>query len=143
VIYPDTAAGGGGLQAAISGPLPEEVVEAPALFEGAVCRVSVNAYERDPEARRRCIEAHGTSCCICGFSFCAVYGEAAEGYIHVHHLRPLSEVGGEYVIDPVEDLRPVCPNCHAMLHLGGRCRSIEEVRQLMENAKADMQPKRP
>jgi putative restriction endonuclease len=110
---------------------PDEVVGTAPLVEGAVCRVTVNAYERNPEARRRCIAAHGTDCCICGFSFGAVYGEVAEGYIHVHHVRPLSEVGGEYEVDPVEDLRPVCPNCHAVLHLGGVCRSIEEVRQLM------------
>lgn len=109
----------------------DEVVGSDSLVEGAVCRVTVNAYERNPEARRRCIAAHGTTCCICGFNFGAVYGSEAEGYTHVHHLRPLSEVGGEYVVNPVEDLRPVCPNCHAVLHLGGRCRSIDEVRQLL------------
>lgn len=110
---------------------PDEVHPAAQLVEGAVCRITVNAYERNPEARRQCIAAHGTDCCICGFSFGAVYGAEADGYIHVHHVRPLSEVGGEYVVDPVEDLRPVCPNCHAVLHLGERCRTIEEVRQLL------------
>jgi 5-methylcytosine-specific restriction endonuclease McrA len=113
--------------------LPEEIIEPNRLVEGAVRSITVNTYERDPKARQRCIEAHGTTCCICGFSFGARYGEVAEGYIHVHHLRPLSEVGNEYVVDPVEDLRPVCPNCHGVLHLGGRCRSIEEVRQLVRS----------
>jgi hypothetical protein len=135
--YCKPATDGGGLQAGISGRLPEEVVETPTLIEGAVRQVTVNAYERNPEARRRCIEAHGTSCCICGFSFGTVYGEVAEGYIHVHHLRPLSEVSGAYVVDPVTDLRPVCPNCHAVLHLGGECRSIEEVRHLVERNRAE------
>jgi hypothetical protein len=108
--------------------LPEEVVATPAMIEGAVCRVSVNAYERSPEARQRCIEYYGTDCCICGFNFGAVYGDVAEGYIHVHHLRPLSEIRETYVVDPVEDLRPVCPNCHAVLHLRSPAYSIEEVR---------------
>ncbi len=116
--------------------LPEEIIQPSGLVEGAVRSITVNAYERNPEARQRCIEAHGTTCCICKFSFGAKYGEVAEGYIHVHHLRPLSEVGGEYVVDPVEDLRPVCPNCHGVLHLGGRFRSIEEVRQLVERNRA-------
>lgn len=115
----------------ISGWLPEEVSESATLFEGAVRQVTVNAYERNPVARQQCIEAHGTTCCVCGFDFGAVYGPEAEGYIHVHHIRPLSEVGREYVVNPVEDLRPVCPNCHAVLHLGGQCRSIEAVRQLL------------
>ena len=101
------------------------------VVEGARYRVVVSAYERDPEARRQCIAAHGTACCVCGFRFGAMYGPVAEGFVHVHHLRPLSEAGGAHRVDPVEDLRPVCPNCHAVLHLGGRCRSIEEVRQLL------------
>ena len=134
--YCKPADSGGGLQAAIQGRLPEEVSGTPALSEGAIYRVTINAYERNPEARRRCIEAHGTRCCICGFAFGAVYGELAEGYIHIHHLRPLSAGGGEYVVDPVEDLRPVCPNCHAVLHLGGECREIEEVRELVQRNRA-------
>ncbi|MFQ3651911.1 MAG: HNH endonuclease [Gemmataceae bacterium] len=112
--------------------LPEEITNPTThLLEGAVCRVMVNAYERNPQARRRCIEAHGTSCVICGFSFGEAYGEVAEGYIHVHHLRPLSEIGGEYTVDPVEDLRPVCPNCHAVLHRRIPAYSIEEVRAFL------------
>lgn len=112
--------------------LPEEIAAATTpLVEGAFCRVTVNAYERNPHARRRCIVAHGTSCAICGFSFGETYGEVADGYIHVHHLRPLSEIGGEYTVDPVEDLRPVCPNCHAVLHRRIPAYSIEEVRAFL------------
>jgi 5-methylcytosine-specific restriction protein A len=114
--------------------LPEEVPPTAArLVEGAVSRVLVNAYERNPEARRRCIEAHGTRCCICGFSFGAVYGEVAEGYIHVHHLRPLSEIDGEYAVDPIADLRPICPNCHAVLRRRIPAFGIEEVRALLQS----------
>lgn len=108
--------------------LPEEIETATALHEGVARRVSVNAYERNPEARRQCIEHYGTSCCICGFDFGTVYGEVAEGYVHVHHLKPLSEVGRQYVVRPLEHLRPVCPNCHAVLHLRTPAFSIEEVR---------------
>jgi hypothetical protein len=110
---------------------PEENQPTVELVEGAVCRISVNAYERNPEARRQCIEAHGADCCICGFSFGDLYGAEAEGYIQVHHIRPLAEVHGDHVVDPVKDLRPVCPNCHAVLHLGQRCRTIEEVSRLL------------
>jgi hypothetical protein len=126
----------GGYPAAISGWFPEEVSKSPPLFEGAVHQVTVNAYERNPVARQQCIAAHGTNCCVCGFNFGAVYGPEAEGYIHVHHVRALSEVGREYVVNPVEDLRPVCPNCHGVLHLGGQCRSIEEVRKLIKDNQA-------
>ena len=112
-------------------PLPEELPAGTAIVEGAARTIQVNAYERDPEARRRCIEAHGTNCCVCGFNFGAVYGPVAEGYIHVHHLRPLSEAGGAHAVDPVADLRPVCPNCHAVLHRREPIFSIEELRELL------------
>jgi predicted HNH restriction endonuclease len=111
--------------------LPEELGAAAPIREGAKYQVLVNAYERNPEAGQRCIATHGNICCVCGFSFGAVYGPEADGYIHVHRVSPLSEIGGEYVVNPVEDLRPVCPNCHAVLHLGGRRRTIDEVRQLL------------
>ncbi len=41
--------------------LPEEIATTMALVEGAVRRVSVNAYERNPKARRRCIARLGIS----------------------------------------------------------------------------------
>jgi 5-methylcytosine-specific restriction enzyme A len=112
--------------------LPDEIsTTSMPLFEGAVFRVLVNAYERNPEARRQCIQWHGASCCVCGFNFGAVYGKMAEGYIHVHHCRSLSEIGHEYQVNPVEDLRPVCPNCHVILHLRVPALSIEEARVLL------------
>jgi hypothetical protein len=112
-------------------PLPDELDVSMPIREGARYQVTVNAYERDPRARQICIDRYGTDCAICGFSFRAKYGEIAEGFIHVHHLRPLSEIGEEYEVDPVEDLRPVCPNCHAVLHRRIPAYSIEEVRAFL------------
>ena len=57
-------------------------------------------YERNPENRKKAIEIHGCTCCICGFDFELVYGERGIGFIEVHHTKPLSEVEGEKVIDP-------------------------------------------
>lgn len=117
-------------------PLAEEVLDSSELHEGAVRLISVNAYERNAEARRLCIEAHGSNCVICGFSFAAMYGDFAAGFIHVHHLSPIALRGGEYKVDPVADLRPICPNCHAVVHLRGGCLSIEELKGLIsEDAK--------
>ncbi|MEW5967974.1 MAG: HNH endonuclease [Pseudomonadota bacterium] len=47
--------------------------------------------------------------------------------MHVHHLKPLALTDGAYELDPIADLRPVCPNCHAMLHRGENVLSIEEL----------------
>lgn len=95
----------------------DDVLSMPAaIVEGAMKRVTVNAYERNPVARKACLAAHGHHCAVCGFDFEAVYGDIGRGFIHVHHLRPLSSIGASYVIDPVKELVPLCANCHAMVH---------------------------
>lgn len=111
--------------------LAEELESEDGLYEGAAKQILVNAYERNRKARQRCIQYHGTACVICGFDFGEVYGAEAHGYIQVHHLQPLATLGKEYEVDPILDLRPVCPNCHAVIHLGVRVRSIEEVRRML------------
>jgi 5-methylcytosine-specific restriction protein A len=109
--------------------LPEEVP--PDIWEGAKQKIYVNKYERSAEARTQCIEAHGSSCKICKFDFGAAYGKDFHGFIHVHHITPISTVGARYKIDPVKDLMPVCPNCHSILHYGNKHRTPEQVRKLM------------
>jgi 5-methylcytosine-specific restriction enzyme A len=112
--------------------LPDEVDLADAaLAEGALKRVTVNSYERNPEARRRCVNKWGYNCAVCNFQFELAYGAIGKNYIHVHHLKPLASIGAAYVIDPVQDLRPVCPNCHAMLHAKSPPLSIEELRDIV------------
>ncbi len=113
---------------------PDEIPpsELPTLPEGAKRTVVVNGYERNPRARRICLDHYGSGCNICALDFGATYGELGEGYIHVHHLRPLSTVGEEYELGPIADLRPVCPNCHAMLHRPKELMSIEDLREVLK-----------
>lgn len=116
----------------ISFTFPEEVEETQEeIFEGAVRQVIVNAYERNPEARRQCINHYGTKCSVCGFDFLEVYGEIGKDFIHVHHLKQISEIGEAYKINPIQDLRPVCPNCHAIIHKRKPSYTIEEVKSFL------------
>ncbi|NQY26694.1 MAG: HNH endonuclease [Piscirickettsiaceae bacterium] len=91
----------------------------------------VNKYERSSIARAKCIETNGYNCKICNFNFSKVYGEIGEGFIHIHHIIPLHTIEESYKIDYANDLIPVCPSCHAMLHkkLNGKYYSIEELRK--------------
>ena len=102
---------------AVRSPSPSEQESSrEVLLEGALVSTPVSAYERSPLARKRCIEHYGSACFVCGFDFGKEFGSWAKGFIHVHHETPLSQRGKEYAVDPVKDLKPVCPNCHAMLH---------------------------
>ena len=58
------------------------------------------------------------------------------GYIHVHNLKPLSEIKEEYKVDPINDLRPVCPNCHSMIHKANY--SIEQLRDIIRKQAGDL-----
>ncbi|MBT9569418.1 MAG: HNH endonuclease [Thiobacillus sp.] len=111
---------------------PEEGESPETYLEGAAIRVSVNAYERNAKARQKCIEHYGSACAACGFDFEGTYGEIGRGFIHVHHVKPLSEIGAQYEVNPIQDLRPVCPNCHAMLHTQSPAMSIEELNVLIK-----------
>lgn len=96
---------------------PEEIVEAGGVYyEGSKHTITVNAYERNPEARKKCIAEYGAKCQICGIDFGKEYGDEFAGKIHVHHIKPLFEVDSHYCVDPIKDLIPVCPNCHMILH---------------------------
>lgn len=101
-------------------------------WEGAKKQITVNAYERNAEAREKCIEHHGRACVVCGFSFGERYGPGFAQIIHVHHKKPLAEIDKAYSIDPETDLAPVCPNCHTVIHSKkDGTFSIEEVRAML------------
>ena len=86
--------------------------------EGALKTVKVNRYERNSAARKACISAYGAKCACCNIDFSKEYGKIGKGFIHVHHINPISSAKKNYKLDPIKDLIPVCPNCHAMLHKG-------------------------
>jgi predicted HNH restriction endonuclease len=86
-------------------------------------------------ARGRCIQKYGASCVVCGVNFGQRYGLFAEGYIQVHHLRPLAEIGHEYVVDPEKDTRPICPNCHAVVHLRKPPFTLDEVASFLRGGR--------
>ena len=109
----------------------DEIFNPDEIYEGAKKTIVVNSYERNREARDICIAHHGCRCAVCGLDFEKMYGDVGRGFIHVHHIVPISTIGEEYKLDPIKDLIPVCPNCHAMLHRGenGEAMEVEELRE--------------
>jgi 5-methylcytosine-specific restriction protein A len=106
--------------------LPTDTAET--LFEDIKRTITVNTYERNSKARELCVKHWKAICSVCDFDFEKTYGELGKGFIHVHHLIPVSQIGKTYEVDPVKDLRPVCPNCHAMLHKKSPPYAIDEMK---------------
>ena len=111
--------------------LPDELSSNQSFPEGTQKTVLVNAYERNPQARAACIAHFGLHCAVCDTLLEERYGAIAAGFIHVHHVKPLSKVTPGYRVNPKKDLRPVCPNCHAVIHRRVPPLSIKDARHLI------------
>jgi hypothetical protein len=75
-----------------------------------------NYYERKPKLRNAAIELHGENCMACGFNFGSRYGERGEGFVEVHHMKPIGARGKRTRVRPKTDMVVVCSNCHRMIH---------------------------
>ena len=106
----------------------ESEEEFESVPEGAKSIRVVNAYERSEKNRRAVLERHGYRCQACGLLLEEAYGEVAKDYAHVHHTKPLSEIGQEYTPDLAADFAVLCPNCHAIAHRRSPALSVAEVR---------------
>ena len=102
--------------------------------EGKKKLIYTTKYERNKKNREKAIVLHGTKCMICGFDFEEKYGEYGKDFIEVHHIKPLSNMKSEEVINPETDLVCVCPNCHRMIHRKrDSVLSIEELKKIIKN----------
>lgn len=107
--------------------------------EGAAVQMDhVTTHERNQKARKECIDYFKSIhnghlvCECCGFDFSKAYAEIGDDYIEIHHRYPVSQRGGDYVVNPKKDLVPLCSNCHSMIHrIGGQgdCMSLEDLRK--------------
>lgn len=112
----------------INEPSPSKYYEGNEVFSYRV------GYERNAEARMVCLSHHGYSCNACGLNLEVKYGSIAREFIHVHHMNQISDSGGQREVNPILDLVPLCPNCHAVVHRRSPPFSIEELRGFIAKA---------
>ncbi len=104
-------------------------------YEEGETKVTIDKkYERNPINRKLCLLAKGYKCSVCGFDFEKAYGEIGKGFIEVHHSLPVSQMGIGHIVDPIKELFPLCPNCHAMIHRKNPPYTIDELKKIMEEA---------
>ena len=104
--------------------------------EGSLLDCHGSKYERSRKARKECLEYYGYTCRVCGFDFEKQYGKIGREFIEVHHRTEVSSYGGtNHKVHPIEDLIPVCSNCHSMLHRTRPAMSIADLSSLVKNRK--------
>lgn len=102
--------------------------------EGRLADVVMQRRERSEAARSACLRVHGYSCYICKVNLKARYLGLPTEVIHVHHEEPLGQAIGEREFDPVATMKPVCPNCHCVVHSRTPAYTIAEVKHMLENS---------
>ena len=95
------------------------VVNERELTEGEKKHLEYEQAHRNPALRRACIQKYGYQCQCCGMDFASLYGEElGAGFIEVHHLKMISNFENERPDNYLENLVPLCSNCHSMIHHG-------------------------
>ena len=116
---------------------PADAEEPPAMVgfaEGAATIQLSTRYERDRRNRAAAIAIWGCKCQACGLDFGDRYGDIANGFIEVHHTTLVSALEPGTIVDPAQDLVPLCSNCHAVAHRRAPPFSVEELRGMLRSA---------
>lgn len=98
--------------------------------EGGQFSEVVQKYERSRYNRALCLKYYGFMCRGCGDRLAEKYGPIGTDVIHVHHIVPVSQMGGSYQLNPIKDLIPLCPNCHTIVHRKTSVLEIETLKAL-------------
>jgi len=113
--------------------LDEYLLDETTFKEGKSKTYQVTRYERSQKARKAAIQIHGVICKACDFDFFEYYGEIGKNFIEVHHKNPLAYKEIDDNTNPIRDLTVLCSNCHQIIHRGGKCMTVEELKEIINN----------
>ncbi|MDF4204884.1 HNH endonuclease [Maribacter sp. SA7] len=120
--------------------IPEGIKQQPSFsannqdefLEGFKKEIKTENSYRSGKLVKLAKEKYGTDCVVCGFSFEQKYGQHGKDFIEIHHLIPIENGTRKSTIN---DVAPVCSNCHRMLHKGKTMLSIEYLKEIIEREK--------
>jgi len=88
-------------------------------------------FNQNPKLRELCLKKYGANCYICKKNLKTIYGESIKYIIDIHHENESSVFKNECEVN-IEDLKPVCPNCHTIIHMKkDPCYTIDEVKEMI------------
>jgi 5-methylcytosine-specific restriction protein A len=93
-------------------------------------------FRRNSRLREEAIKRLGVRCVVCRLDFGERYGSAGQGYIEVHHLNPFAErmdaIAGIAVLTKLDEVVPVCANCHRVIHRQRPAITISELKAALK-----------
>jgi hypothetical protein len=101
--------------------------------EGHKRKRLVASVARSIALRRLALKRHGATCRACDLKFLKKYDGLKTDCIELHHVSPLSR---GLRISTIDDLVPLCPNCHRVAHSTKPPLSISAIRQMLKSGKA-------
>jgi predicted HNH restriction endonuclease len=110
------------------------------INEGHVSYKETKTLKRSYKLRDEAIKKYSNAdgeifCSACEFNFYKVYGELGKGYIEIHHLKPifnyLEDDFKKTVVEALDNVVPLCSNCHRMVHRNKKSISIEDLKLLI------------
>ncbi len=113
------------------------------IEEGAVAWRKTEQRQRSATLKKKAIEDFKNKnenrlfCMACSFNFGETYGEWGEGFIEIHHLKPIStmDLEGDLVTleKALQKVVPLCSNCHRMVHRKkGKMLSLDDLKELLK-----------
>ena len=114
---------------------PDDIDDTVEAAEGRILTRLHRTRERsrklvDQKKKQALARTSALVCDACGFDFAKTYGPRGQGFIEVHHTKPVHTLpeGGT---TKLEDLALVCANCHRMIHSARPWLTVDEVRALV------------
>jgi|APSaa5957512622_1039677.scaffolds.fasta_scaffold22731_2 predicted HNH restriction endonuclease len=114
------------------------------VSEGKKNEVSKKVYVRSSKLRDAAIKYFfgddPVYCHACKFDFEDVYGELGNGFIEIHHKKPVYDYDDtdveKTIKDALKNVFPLCSNCHRMVHKRrNNTLSVGELIKIIESTK--------
>lgn len=94
------------------------------IEEGSKRIKEAQTYERSKLLRNYAVDHYTVdghiACIVCTFDFLEVYGEIGRGYVEIHHQKSVFQYEDEdmamFMAKALDNVVPVCANCHRMIH---------------------------
>ena len=117
---------------------PKPLLKEISIIEGKKQFKQTTTYCRSKELRDLAIKKFSLNsgkipCKVCKFNFEDRYEDIGRGFIEIHHLKPVCDLGEieTSFAKAFANLAPLCSNCHRIVHRKNPCFTLEEMSRIL------------